>query len=116
MHFSGGSGQRKLSVIPPEAEGYNAQYLKNMTGGGKNMIYIIPLQEELSTSPLPHDAIEFEKMPKAACRVCGSNMPLQVLSSHIKSCGEQSLSDDLDVDARVNRFLLFFDCSHNFKQ
>ena len=64
------------------------------------MIYILPHQEDLSTSPLPHDAIEFEKMSKAACRVCSSNMPLQVLAAHIQSCGEQSSSeDDIDVHA-----------------
>ncbi|XP_034094876.1 uncharacterized protein LOC117561507 isoform X3 [Gymnodraco acuticeps] len=94
----GGSGQRKLSVIPPETEGYNGHFLKTVTGGVKNTIYIVPLQDELDTSPLPPDANEFQKMPKASCRVCGSCMPLQVLAAHVKSCVEHpSSGDDFDL-------------------
>lgn len=52
----------------PEAEGYNGQFLQSMTGGGKNTIYI---QYAIDTFPLPPDAPDFQKMPKAACRVCG---------------------------------------------
>ena len=104
MFVSGGSGQRKLSAIPPEAEGYNGQFLKSMTGGGKNIIYIIPLQDAIDTSPLPLDAPEFEKMPKAACRVCRNSMPLQVLAVHVKSCMDQpSSGDDFEVIHDLNR-------------
>ncbi|XP_035988952.1 uncharacterized protein LOC105921256 [Fundulus heteroclitus] len=82
----GGSGQRKLSLIPPENEGYNGTLLKSVTGGGKNLIYIVPLQEKLDMSPLPLDAKEFKGMPKASCKVCNATMPLQVLAVHVKTC------------------------------
>uniref|UniRef100_A0A3Q2CZB6 HECT domain-containing protein n=1 Tax=Cyprinodon variegatus TaxID=28743 RepID=A0A3Q2CZB6_CYPVA len=80
------SGQRKLSLIPPETEGYNGNLLKSVTGGGKNLIYIMPLQEKLDMSPLPLDAKEFKGMPKATCKVCSATMPLQVLAVHVKTC------------------------------
>uniref|UniRef100_A0A3Q3FD95 HECT domain-containing protein n=1 Tax=Labrus bergylta TaxID=56723 RepID=A0A3Q3FD95_9LABR len=103
---SGGSGQTRLSVIPPEAEGYNTAFKKIQTGGGKNTIYIVPLKDELDTSPLPADAHEFHKMPKATCKVCGSGMPLQVLAVHIKSCVEQQSSgDDYDLHGEVFKTL-----------
>ncbi len=33
--------------VPPEADGYNAQYLKSSSGGGKITMFIVPLQEDL---------------------------------------------------------------------
>ncbi|XP_070401380.1 uncharacterized protein [Nothobranchius furzeri] len=103
----GGSGQRKLSLIPPEAEGYNGSLLKSVTGGGKNMIYVIPLQEELDTSPLPPDALEFQSMPKASCKVCSATMPLHVLAVHVKSCVDLiSSGDDFETSNEVIIFCL----------
>ncbi len=63
--FKGGSGQRKLMIVPPEADGYNAQYLKSSSGGGKITMFIVPLQEELDAMPLPSDALEFQKHAKS---------------------------------------------------
>ncbi|XP_057197090.1 uncharacterized protein LOC130558601 [Triplophysa rosa] len=95
----GGSGQRKLIVVPPEADGYNTQYLRSVSGGGKITMYIVPLQQELDTSPLPPDAHEFKKMPKAACQICGLAMPLQVLAVHVKSCGTYASSTEDDAES-----------------
>lgn len=47
----------------------------------------MPLQEHLDTAPLPHDAMEFSKMPKSECKRCGITMPLPVLVTHVGSCG-----------------------------
>ncbi|KAK1895108.1 Phosphoglucosamine mutase, partial [Dissostichus eleginoides] len=67
----GGSGQRKLSVIPPETGGYNGHFLKTMQ-------------------------MSFRRCLRRL-RVCGSCMPLQVLAAHVKSCVEQpSSGDDFD--------------------
>ncbi|KAK1893714.1 Isoleucine--tRNA ligase [Dissostichus eleginoides] len=37
---TGGSGRRKLTVIPPEAEGYSVKALRAMSAGGKATFYI----------------------------------------------------------------------------
>ncbi|XP_057204612.1 uncharacterized protein LOC130563200 isoform X2 [Triplophysa rosa] len=83
---SGGGGQRKLIVIPPDPDGYNGQQLKAVSSNGKCTMYIVPLQEQIDTTPLPPDAKEFEKMPKAQCTMCSQMVPLQCLPMHIKSC------------------------------
>ncbi|KAI7805120.1 hypothetical protein IRJ41_024840, partial [Triplophysa rosa] len=82
----GGGGQRKLIVIPPDPDGYNGQQLKAVSSNGKCTMYIVPLQEQIDTTPLPPDAKEFEKMPKAQCTMCSQMVPLQCLPMHIKSC------------------------------
>ncbi|MEQ2300887.1 hypothetical protein AMECASPLE_030404 [Ameca splendens] len=66
LHKStGGGGQRNLVVIPPDLHGYTGQQLKVVSGNGKHTLYISPLQEELDTNPLPLEAKDFEKRPKA---------------------------------------------------
>ncbi|MEQ2160492.1 hypothetical protein GOODEAATRI_034371, partial [Goodea atripinnis] len=60
----------KTFLIPPETEGYNENLLETVTVGGKNMMYIFPLQEETDMSPLPLDALELQSMPKASWEVC----------------------------------------------
>lgn len=82
----GGGGRRNLVVVPPDLHGYSGQLLKAVSGNGKSTLYISPLQEELNTSPLPLDAKEFEKMPKAQCTTCGKMVPLQILPAHVKEC------------------------------
>ncbi|KAG9262440.1 hypothetical protein AMEX_G24214 [Astyanax mexicanus] len=91
---SGGSGQRKLTVIPPESEGYNAKHLKSVSNNGKHIIFIVPLQEEIDIMPLPHDSPEFSKMPKSQCNTCGETLPLQVLALHVQACTRSSEDSD----------------------
>ncbi|XP_056599036.1 uncharacterized protein LOC130417481 [Triplophysa dalaica] len=88
---SGGGGQRKLTVIPPDPDGYNGQQLKTVSSNGKSTMYVVPLQEQIDITPLPPDAREFEKMPKAQCALCSKMVPLQCLpelekSPDIESC------------------------------
>lgn len=52
-----------------QAEG-SGHFLK--TGGGKDTMHILPLYDEIATPPLLHDAMQFEKMPKAG-PTCGEN-------------------------------------------
>lgn len=94
-------------IVPPEADGYNGQYLKSSSGGGKITMFIVPLQEELDTMPLTSDAMEFQKMPKATCQNCSLSMPLQILAMHVKSCNtiEPSTEDDTTSSGRVITFL-----------
>ncbi|XP_026085218.1 uncharacterized protein LOC113060491 isoform X2 [Carassius auratus] len=83
---TGGSGTRRLNVIPPDSEGYTGSQIKSASASGKTMLYVVPLQEELDLNPLPNDAREFKKMPKATCQMCNKSMPLQVLALHIQVC------------------------------
>nr|XP_054594265.1 uncharacterized protein LOC129161649 isoform X2 [Nothobranchius furzeri] len=87
----GGSGRRKLCIVPPEADGYTGAYLSTV-GRGKSTLYIVPVQGTIDMSPLPYSAKEFEKMPKAPCQTCSVNMPIQLLAAHVESCKNESLS------------------------
>ncbi len=86
----GGNGRRKLSVIPLEAEGYTGAILRSASGGGKFVLFIVPLQDELDLTPLPASAPEFALMPKASCKDCNAMMPLQMLALHVDQCVRQS--------------------------
>lgn len=70
----GGSAQRKLTVLPPEAEGYSVKVLRAVSEGGKATFYIVALQETLDTSPLPPDSQHFSKMPKKTCYQCNDTL------------------------------------------
>ncbi|XP_076841986.1 uncharacterized protein LOC143486078 [Brachyhypopomus gauderio] len=95
---AGGSGQRKLNVVSPEAEGYSgAQLATGYTG--KSCYYIMPIQGSLDTSPLPFTAEEFSRMPKAKCNNCQIPVPVQLLSLHVKDC--QQTVDASDSDCEV---------------
>ncbi|XP_034068865.1 uncharacterized protein LOC117544148 isoform X1 [Gymnodraco acuticeps] len=85
---AGGSGRRKLSIIPTDSEGYSTRLLKTASNNGKNIVFVIPLQEQLSTEPLPYDSAEFAKMPQSTCITCGSQMPLQLLPLHVEECND----------------------------
>ncbi|XP_034536180.1 uncharacterized protein LOC117810445 isoform X2 [Notolabrus celidotus] len=95
---SGGSGQRKLAVIPPESEGYNAKLLKSTSNNGRHTIFIVPLQDEIDTVPLLADAPEFSKMPKSQCKTCGEILPLQALALHLDSCSKSSDHTEQESD------------------
>ncbi|XP_052011027.1 uncharacterized protein LOC127663465 [Xyrauchen texanus] len=102
---TGGSGRRKLSIIPTDAEGYSTRLLKSASNNGKNIVFVIPLQEKLSTEPLSYDSVEFAKMPQSKCITCGSQMPLQLLPLHVEECNgtltESESGTCLDEDCSV---------------
>ncbi|XP_038554096.1 uncharacterized protein LOC119887344 isoform X2 [Micropterus salmoides] len=83
---TGGSGHCELSIIPTDAEGYSTRLLKSASNNGKNIVFVVPLQEKLSTEPLFYDSVEFAKMPQSKCITCGSQMPLQLLPLHVEGC------------------------------
>ncbi|KAF1371927.1 hypothetical protein PFLUV_G00274540 [Perca fluviatilis] len=83
---AGGSGQRKTTPLAHGSQGYTAKILKSSSNNGKNIIYIVPLQEKIDTTPLPYDSPEFQNMPKNDCITCGTSVPLQLLPFHIESC------------------------------
>lgn len=83
---SGGSGQRTLSVIPMDVEGYTGQQLRSVSNNGKIVLFLVPLQEEIDTEPLPYDATEFSKMPQVPRVRCQTTMPLQMLALHAQEC------------------------------
>lgn len=84
--FSGGGGQRKLSLIPMDTEGYNGQQLRSASNNGKIVLFLVPLQEDMDIDPLPFDAAEFSKMPQVPCVICQTTMPLQMLALHAGNC------------------------------
>ncbi|KAL7400264.1 hypothetical protein ABVT39_009454 [Epinephelus coioides] len=102
---TGGSGRRKLSIIPTDSEGYATRLLKSASNNGKNTVFVLPLQEMLSTEPLPYDSVEFAKMPQSQCITCGSQMPLQLLPLHVEGCRgtlpESESGPCLDEDCSV---------------
>lgn len=111
-HFSlslslnkGGSGRRKLTVIPPEAEGYSVKALRAASAGSKATFYIVPLQETLDTSPLPPDSEHFSKMPKTTCYQCNEMLPLHMLAVHIKTCKGKFTSDESGEEVRASLFV-----------
>ncbi|CAL8334495.1 unnamed protein product [Arctogadus glacialis] len=94
---TGGSGRRKLSIIPTESEGYSTRLLKSASNNGKNTMFIVPLQEQLSTEPLPYDSAEFAKMPQSSCITCGSQMPLQLLPLHVEGCNGTLIESECET-------------------
>ncbi|XP_036069241.1 uncharacterized protein LOC118599079 isoform X2 [Oryzias melastigma] len=89
---AGGGGQRKLSLIPMDTEGYNGQQLRSASNNGKIVLFLVPLQEDMDIDPLPFDAAEFSKMPQVPCVICQTTMPLQMLALHAGNC--KPVSDD----------------------
>ncbi|KAI3352149.1 hypothetical protein L3Q82_020960 [Scortum barcoo] len=63
---TGGSGQRPLTTISPETEGYTGAIVHTASNGGKSVLYIVP-QGEIDMTPLPLSSKEFDKIPKAYC-------------------------------------------------
>ncbi|XP_034554905.1 uncharacterized protein LOC117823783 [Notolabrus celidotus] len=98
---AGGSGQRKLAVVAPEAEGYTGSYLARASGG-KSCLYILPIQDTLDTSPLPYTSTEFERMPKARCSRCHKNMPVQLLALHSQECMSGSFCETIDLEQNLD--------------
>uniref|UniRef100_A0A9J7YT29 HECT domain-containing protein n=1 Tax=Cyprinus carpio carpio TaxID=630221 RepID=A0A9J7YT29_CYPCA len=98
----GGSGRRRLTVVPPDSEGYTGSLIKMATTSGKTALYMVPLQDELCLDPLPFSAEEFVKMPKVECRTCQTTMPLPVLYMHVKSCGGTQSADDNEITGADN--------------
>ncbi|XP_041864223.1 uncharacterized protein LOC121654251 [Melanotaenia boesemani] len=94
---AGGNGQRNLSVVAQGSQGYTSKMLKMATSSGRHGLYIVPLQEEIDTTPLPLDAAEFSKMPKSLCESCGLSMPLQLFVSHVESCGQVSSQSKIEA-------------------
>lgn len=104
FYVSGGSGRRRLTVVSPQVEGYTTAQLKRASNGGKNMLYIAPLQSELDVTPLAINASEFSKMPKATCGNCQETMPLPLLALHVEGCTDNK---DCEVSCVLTFHLAF---------
>lgn len=95
IFLKGGSGQRKTTSLAQDSQGYTTKISKASSNNRKNVIYIVPLQEEIDITLLPYDAPEFHNMPKNICMTCGASVPLQLLPCHLEDC--QSNQIDLKV-------------------
>ncbi|XP_073732100.1 G2/M phase-specific E3 ubiquitin-protein ligase-like isoform X2 [Misgurnus anguillicaudatus] len=107
---AGGSGQRSLTVVSPDAEGYTGLNIIK-AAGGKACLYIMPIQHKLDTSPLPLSAKEFESMPKANCITCQAYVPIQLLAFHVAECKQNSIhnceiisDDDSSLESTIHDF------------
>ena len=68
----------------------SAQDIKNAIGGGQTKIYVRPIQNSLSTTPLvPHKSII--STLKQKCKVCGVEVALNELRNHFRSCANEDL-------------------------
>nr|XP_055057119.1 uncharacterized protein LOC129441489 [Misgurnus anguillicaudatus] len=94
---TGGSGQRKLSLVTMDSEGYSGRQLRSVSNSGKNILFLVPLQEEMDTQPLPYNSAEFSKMPKVPCVTCNTTMPLQMLALHAEECQLNSNKNDIVI-------------------
>lgn len=101
LAYIGGNGRRRISVIPLEAEGYTGSVIKSASSGGKNLQYVVPLQDELDMTPLPPDAPEFARMPKATCKKCKTLMPLQTLALHVDQCDSMQNSENSEIKVKL---------------
>ena len=72
-------------MVSPEDSGYTGLMLKTASTGGKGVLYIAPIQEELDSQPLPPDSTSFFNMPKAMCHSCQTSYPLQILALHVET-------------------------------
>lgn len=92
--ITGGWGSRKLSYVSPDDAGYTGKLLKSVAQGGKKL-FIVPVQDNLSTSPLKLNDEAFNGMAKAKCQKCRVDVPLQLLQDHINSCSVIEIDCDL---------------------
>ncbi|KAF3858971.1 hypothetical protein F7725_021370 [Dissostichus mawsoni] len=72
--------------------------LKGISNNGRHTLFVIPLQKELDTTPLPADAAEFSKMPTSQCRTCGETLPQQFLALHVESCSKSAEDTEQEID------------------
>ncbi|CAM4573040.1 unnamed protein product [Leuciscus chuanchicus] len=76
------------------------------TARGKGCVNIMPLQNTLDISPLPYSAKEFEKMPKARCAKCLTDMPVQLLAVYVQKCETDMCIDISDCESEPRDYLL----------
>ena len=81
------SNSRCLTVIDCP---WTVKYLKQFLGA-QAKIYIRPVQQNLSTTPVRVETTESDHV-KEACRNCGQMIPLQSLRSHCLECCEETQS------------------------
>lgn len=94
---AGGSGQRRMSLISMDTEGYSGRQIRSVSNCGKNFLFLVPFQEEMDTQPLPYNSSEFAKMPKVPCVTCNTTMPLQMLALHAEECKLNSILSFLHI-------------------
>lgn len=87
---AGGSGQRRMTLISMDTEGYSGRQIRSVSNCGKTVLFLVPLQEEMDTEPLPYNSAEFAKMPKVPCVTCNTTIPLQMLALHAEKCKQNS--------------------------
>ncbi|XP_043086057.1 uncharacterized protein LOC122332742 isoform X3 [Puntigrus tetrazona] len=107
MFYKRTGERRKLTIIPTDSDGYSTRLLKSVSNNGKNTLYVVPLQEQLSTEPLPFDSVEFAKMPQSKCMKCERKIPLPLLPLHVKECNESvtdaAIFEDEDVSGATDQ-------------
>ncbi|TDG99288.1 hypothetical protein EPR50_G00209420 [Perca flavescens] len=88
---TGGSGRRKLSTIPTDAEGYSTRLLKSASNNGKNIESESGtcLDEDCSVLEQPVTSTIGMDESLAVCPICLASYPADVLPSHASTCGDR---------------------------
>ncbi|KAI8478384.1 hypothetical protein Bbelb_438840 [Branchiostoma belcheri] len=92
-----GSGPKARPLVFAAASqaGYPGEWFRQNWKAKSAKLYIVPMQSELSTEPLPVTAQEFRQTPKTACQSCGEDVPIPLLAEHLGHCTD---SDDESVE------------------
>ncbi|KAF4110456.1 hypothetical protein G5714_007487 [Onychostoma macrolepis] len=95
-----------MTLISMDTEGYSGRQIRSVSNSGKNVLFLVPLQEEMDTQPLPYNSAEFAKMPKVPCVTCNTTMPLQMLALHAEECKLNSNVSCVHICTNSKKFYL----------
>lgn len=90
-----GGASRPLFPIPLPASGYSIPFLKNCVGSA--MIYIRPMQGDLSTQPILSNTTAGGATVTTTCINCHHAIAICEIREHVKTCGGSSSKSDLEV-------------------
>ena len=79
-----------LSVLPMSPKGYTIEHIKETVSAG-SVIYIRPMQDNLSKSKVPSAV---DKSLVTQCKECRKNIPINLIRSHLSSCVPRPAKDN----------------------
>ena len=90
---------KDLIYIKPPATGYTIPFLKNDYGIKSAIIYVLPMQRNLSMEPeLVYENVDDEDVEMQECYNCSKEIPLYKLREHLESCSNEMQSTDNVVE------------------
>ena len=83
-----------LTVIPLSSKGYTIEYIKEFSGSG-TLIYVRPMQSNLSMAPIPLDV---DGTVSSECQHCHKSILVNEIRTHIAQCSEVVELSRIDED------------------